>query len=157
MNRRFFLGLIGGMVLLPGKVFANRELTKWWKERDFVFEGTPTTEYIWPKDRMISLSDDEGFEMWVPPFQLDDPRLEKITIEDHMREIISTDKELAGWRIPNHRNHLHVIRIAGMPMSVGLCTAKRRLAPTVDCYAKTRNYQLAGSPVPFWLAKKKIS
>ena len=55
MNRRgFVVATVAGVsgFFFPQKIKAD-ENEQWWEEEDFVFEGTPATKYLWPKDRSL--------------------------------------------------------------------------------------------------------
>lgn len=136
MNRRGFVGaaLAGaGGFFLPQKLKAN---DKWWREKDFVFEGVSGTEFHWPRDRLIHLEEPDANKngarqtILVPTFSI-------LTVggdlDEQMRAAIKVQKETDGDKYCG--SHIHVIYIEGMPNQVGLMMFSKKCHPVTDCWA----------------------
>ena len=121
----------------------------WWKEEDFVFEGTPCTKYIWPRDRLIHFQecklnkDGAHNTILVPTFHIDTV---EGAIQDQMRASIksyyennyvpcsTTRDELDSVQVFPEKAHLHLIEVRGM-WEYGIVVSAEKMDPVTDCWA----------------------
>lgn len=103
----------------------EEDVPQFWQEEDFVFEGTPCTKYIWPKDRPIVFDDNDG-TVSAPLFSYG---LRVGGIEDNMRLAIRAMGP----------GHCHVVFVRGCHDMVAIITAHAKMIPTMDHFKRDRN------------------
>ena len=136
LGRRTFFGAgaagVAGL-LLPQKLKAA-ENEQWWEERDFDFEGTPCTEYLWPRDRLIRFENPLELNprdciTTVPVFS---PPSFRSTIEQEVRNAIRAKFDTHG---PDTRCHIHVVKVRSLPDHVAILASDVKCRVAIDCFA----------------------
>lgn len=128
MKKRTFL--CGALAALAGLLFKKaraeeKSSEQWWRERDFVFEGTPGTEYWWPRDRAITFVDPKCDELNFPVSAYPLSRI-KGNIQDNMREALIEHRKRSPVA------HIHLIHVVGESSKFGLMISETKCAVTTD-------------------------
>ncbi len=146
MNRRGFIGAgLAGLASLGGFFFPQKlkaSQDRWWKEKDFVFEGVPGTEFLWPSDRFIELEqpkkDKHGRrrKIWVLTFSL---RAIGDDIKKDIRDAISAHKHSEGDKYVG--SYIHLVRIKGYPNQIGIMIHSGKCSVVTNYWADGKSYE----------------
>ena len=119
---------------------TSTEESKWWTERDFVFDGISCTEYMWPKDREICFTHrgPSKEKIHCSAFSIErvlgKKNLSSTEIQDFIeKQIKSCAKYVTNTDVCGGP-HIHVIRIIGMPTLCAILGANSKMEVTTDFF-----------------------